>query len=74
MKQLETRPVDTDLGWMSWVTRRVRGRASSPFNPWSTSRWLISQRKPVYNDFNGLEGKDATRYGDWEYGGRCTDF
>ena len=22
----------------------------------------------------GLEGPEATRYGDWEYNGRCTDF
>ena len=25
-------------------------------------------------EFGGQEGKDPTRYGDWEKGGRCTDF
>ena len=25
-------------------------------------------------EFGGQEGLDPTRYGDWEKGGRCTDF
>jgi len=25
-------------------------------------------------EFGGQEGEDPTRYGDWEKGGRCTDF
>ena len=25
-------------------------------------------------EFGGPTGKDPTRYGDWENGGRCTDF
>ncbi len=25
-------------------------------------------------EFGGQEGADPTRYGDWEKGGRCTDF
>ena len=25
-------------------------------------------------EFGGQEGPDPTRYGDWEKGGRCTDF
>lgn len=28
----------------------------------------------VYAEFNDGQGIDATRYGDWEYTGRCTDF
>ncbi len=28
----------------------------------------------VYAEFNDGQGVDATRYGDWEYTGRCTDF
>lgn len=25
-------------------------------------------------EYGGQEGPDPTRYGDWEKGGRCTDF
>ncbi len=25
-------------------------------------------------EYGGQEGEDPTRYGDWEKGGRCTDF
>jgi hypothetical protein len=28
----------------------------------------------VYDEFTAGRGVEATRYGDWEYGGRCTDF
>ncbi len=28
----------------------------------------------AYAEFNDKGGIDATRYGDWEYTGRCTDF
>lgn len=28
----------------------------------------------VYNEFREDDGVEATRYGDWEYYGRCTDF
>lgn len=31
-------------------------------------------RRGAYSEFAGRGGVDATRYGDWEYGGRCTDF
>lgn len=27
-----------------------------------------------YDDFGKSYGVNATRYGDWEYNGRCTDF
>lgn len=26
------------------------------------------------DEFGGQDGPDPTRYGDWEKGGRCTDF
>lgn len=28
----------------------------------------------AYSEFAGERGLEATRYGDWEYSGRCTDF
>ena len=26
------------------------------------------------NEVGGYKGPEPTRYGDWEHGGRCTDF
>ena len=34
-------------------------------------RELIRRR---YSERRDLPGTDPTRFGDWEYGGRCTDF
>jgi len=30
--------------------------------------------KPVAKEIGGPKGPEPTRYGDWEVGGRCTDF
>ena len=32
------------------------------------------QRRAVYRHHPGASGVDPTRFGDWEYNGRCTDF
>ena len=37
------------------------------------SRSPSSSQKQSY-EINGQTGPDPTRYGDWEKGGRCTDF
>ena len=34
----------------------------------------VGRQRRVYSEFAGRRGVEATRYGDWEYGGRCTDF
>ncbi len=34
----------------------------------------INQLNKQEEEFGGQEGPDPTRYGDWEKGGRCTDF
>ncbi len=34
----------------------------------------VGSARHVYSEFVGHRGFDATRYGDWEYSGRCTDF
>ena len=34
----------------------------------------VGSAREVYTEFRGHRGVDATRYGDWEYSGRCTDF
>jgi hypothetical protein len=30
--------------------------------------------QPTVPEFGGPKGPEPTRYGDWEKGGRCTDF
>lgn len=40
----------------------------------STQHHGLSNVRRVYNEFSGKCGVEATRYGDWEYAGRCTDF
>jgi hypothetical protein len=30
--------------------------------------------QPAVREIGGPEGPEPTRYGDWEKGGRCTDF
>ena len=32
------------------------------------------QNRLRYTEFRDRAGVEATRYGDWEYAGRCTDF
>lgn len=34
----------------------------------------VSNRNPVTGEIGGPRGPEPTRYGDWEKGGRCTDF
>ena len=44
------------------------GPDRGPSGPWDLST------RASYDEFPGGRQVDATRYGDWEYGGRCTDF
>lgn len=42
-----------------------------------TKKKIIEQANTLNKDapeYGGQEGPDPTRYGDWEKGGRCTDF
>ncbi len=34
----------------------------------------VGSQRHLYAEMAGRGGIDATRYGDWEYGSRCTDF
>ena len=34
----------------------------------------VGAARHEYDEFAGQGGIDATRFGDWEYSGRCTDF
>jgi hypothetical protein len=33
-----------------------------------------TERPPLPREIGGPKGPEPTRYGDWEVGGRCTDF
>jgi hypothetical protein len=45
-----------------------------PGKPREPGRKRSSPPRQAYSEFAGHRGLDATRYGDWEYSGRCTDF
>lgn len=36
--------------------------------------WEVGSARWHYDEVGDSAGIDSTRYGDWEYGGRCTDF
>ena len=36
--------------------------------------WQVGSARWQYDEVGPNGGIDATRYGDWEYSGRCTDF
>ncbi len=36
--------------------------------------WEVGSARWQYDEVGGTGGIDSTRYGDWEYSGRCTDF
>ena len=36
--------------------------------------WEVGSARWKYQELNLQGGVDATRFGDWEYSGRCTDF
>ncbi len=36
--------------------------------------WEVGSARWQYDEVGQKGGIDATRYGDWEYSGRCTDF
>ncbi|MDX1557094.1 MAG: DUF1674 domain-containing protein [Xanthomonadales bacterium] len=36
--------------------------------------WEVGSARWQYDEMGPKGGVDATRYGDWEYSGRCTDF
>jgi hypothetical protein len=56
---------------MSDIERRNQAAAPTP-SP-GASKPAPAKPKPV-EEIGGPKGPEPTRYGDWEVGGRCTDF
>jgi hypothetical protein len=54
---------------ISWPAKIFRFIARLDF-----VRAQSSLPRHAYSEFAGHHGLEATRYGDWEYSGRCTDF
>lgn len=52
-------------------TRRYDIEAPRAVAPYGTE---VGSARKAYSEFRDTAGVDATRYGDWEYSGRCTDF
>ncbi|MEJ2761349.1 MAG: DUF1674 domain-containing protein [Gammaproteobacteria bacterium] len=55
------------------MMRRQRGKARAPHRG---DKEQPSAQAPIRRprEVGGREGPDPTRYGDWEYKGRCIDF
>ena len=50
------------------ATLDAAGRAAAPGSP------RPRPKPPAVPEIGGPQGPEPTRYGDWEKGGRCTDF
>ena len=56
----------------SETSPRARKNATPPDRPQPSKREQPAQ--PAVPEVGGPKGPEPTRYGDWERGGRCTDF
>jgi hypothetical protein len=51
------------------------GTAAAPATPTETLPETLPEAPPeTIREIGGPKGLEPTRYGDWEQGGRCTDF
>ena len=57
----------------AWALRRA-ARAASPMPATPPTPSGAYQRREAYRHHPGQPGVEPTRFGDWEYNGRCTDF
>ena len=52
----------------------MNDKKPSPKKSKNTSTDKAKELNKEQEEFGGQEGPEPTRYGDWEKGGRCTDF
>ena len=52
----------------------LRSRLSRLFKTPRPFGWEVGSARLEYEEFERGRKLSATRYGDWEYSGRCTDF
>ena len=49
-------------------------KPSPPAEDLTVARKPATTSKPLAKEIGGPPGPEPTRYGDWQYKGRCTDF
>ena len=49
-------------------------KTESPKQPTKKLGAKPEKEQAVEPEFGGVQGPEPTRYGDWEHGGRCSDF
>lgn len=59
---------------LSTVTRLFAGRKSDRLTFAVSASEQDYQRRVAYQHHPKQPGVEPTRFGDWEYNGRCTDF
>jgi hypothetical protein len=60
------------MGHFSGTSPRARKDPTATDRPQRADPRRPAQ--PAVTEIGGPEGPEPTRYGDWEKGGRCTDF
>jgi hypothetical protein len=60
------------MGRVSQATPEARTEPKGPSAPEPPRKPRVTQ--PRVPEIGGPKGPEPTRYGDWEKGGRCTDF
>jgi hypothetical protein len=69
-KSADLAPVTTPDG--TQAGRSAGTQASTPVPSADASRGSLPPKMP--KEIGGPPGPEPTRYGDWQYKGRCTDF
>ena len=63
------------LNWINRMRTRRDTTRTTRRSAFRTAADLIAyQRRHAYRHHHNQAGTDPTRFGDWEYNGRCTDF
>jgi hypothetical protein len=65
-----TLPNDAQAG--AGVARDVGAQAGTPVTSGNLQAGTVPPKAP--KEIGGPPGPEPTRYGDWQYKGRCTDF
>jgi len=55
------------------MTQKPKSPEETPLSDVATPQ-SIDKAKPLPPEYGGRKGPEATRYGDWEQGGKCVDF
>ena len=62
------------IGWRCHILIMDARDQDAPHAPGSPAAAPEPSPVPLPKEIGGPKGPEPTRYGDWEYNGRCTDF